>query len=147
MENNLILTHICSPQDTLTPTFTLPLTAEQRVRSHQRITLDDGMIIHFRLKRGTVLKEGDILGDEKEEIIVKIEAKSEEVITVTASNYLQLMKAVYHLANRHIPLEINLDYLKLKPDSVLENMLTQLGLKITPETKPLIFIPKKMHNF
>lgn len=132
----LIFTHVCSSCDNPKISLTLALTAEQRRRSHQRLELDNGKIIHLRLPRGTVLREGDILKGENPDIFVEIKAKPESVITVTANNHLDLLKAAYHLGNRHIPLEINPHYLRLNSDDVLAKMLIQLGLKVKEEITP-----------
>jgi urease accessory protein len=40
------------------------------------------------------------------------------------------MRAVYHLANRHVPLEITINYIALERDPVLENLLKQMGLEL-----------------
>jgi len=135
-----ILNRICLPFDNIEINFILRLTAEQRMRSHQRIELDNQQVIYLRLPRGTILKTGDILAGENTnnnyQIFAKIEAKLEPVITVTATNNLDLIKAAYHLGNRHIPLEIKPNYLRLNPDTILEKMLIQLGLNVTQETQP-----------
>ena len=116
--------------------FNLPLTAEQRMRSHQRIELENGQIFLLKLPRGTILQVGDILHSEQNNILVQIEAKPEAVLTVRANSRLELLKGAYHLGNRHIPLEITENYLRLNDDRVLEKMLIQLGLNITREISP-----------
>jgi urease accessory protein len=138
----LILTKILPHDHSLKIDLHLPLTAEQRTKSRQRLEIElelegeDIDIIHLKLPRGTLLHEGDILTDENGKIMVKIIAKSEPIITVKAQKPLDLFKAAYHLGNRHIPLEINLDYLRFSPDSVLVSMLEQLGLELTEEIAP-----------
>lgn len=116
--------------------FTIYLTSEQRQRTQQRIELDDGESLYLRLPRGKTMNHGDILQSENGEITVKVVAKSESVITVTAPNPLTLMKAAYHLGNRHVPLEITNNYLKFSPDKILEKMLTKMGLNIKKEMTP-----------
>lgn len=132
----MIFTNISANHQELKPNFTLFLTAEERKRSQQRLSLDNGTIINLKLPRGTILKEGDILQTEKGDIFLEIKAKSESVMTVISDNYLDLIKAAYHLGNRHIPLEIKTNYLRFNSDLVLEKMLIQLGLKVKQETQP-----------
>ncbi|TAE52638.1 MAG: urease accessory protein UreE [Nostocales cyanobacterium] len=115
--------------------FILPLTAEERTRSRYKFTLDDHEIF-LRLPRGTVLQDGDILTDENDTFLLKIVAKPEPVLTVFASTPSLLLRAAYHLGNRHVPVEITVDYLRLLPDSVLENMLKNMGLEIKAEIVP-----------
>jgi urease accessory protein len=88
------------------------------------------------LPRGTVLQEGDLLTSEDGKTIVRIVARSEPTILVTATHSLDLLRAAYHLGNRHVPLEITPNYLRLSPDPVLESMLIKLGLVIREEIAP-----------
>jgi urease accessory protein len=113
--------------------LTLALTAEERRRSHQRLELSNGTIIHLQLPRGTVLHSGDLLQGNTPDIIVKIIPKAEEVVTVKSNNYLDLIKAAYHLGNRHIPLEITRDYLRFSADTVLADMVKRMGLQVIIE--------------
>ncbi len=129
----IILSKCLSNNPNLKADFTLFLTAEQRRRSRQRIALNDQQIFYLKLPRGTLLKEGDLLGSENEDIIVAIAAQKEPVITVTAKQKIDLLKAAYHLGNRHVLLEINEHYLRLSPDPILASMLIKLGLEVQEE--------------
>jgi len=115
--------------------LTLSLTAEERTRTRHRFESSDGQVLLFRLPRGTVLQHGNILEAETGELI-KITAKPEPVLTITASTPLMLLKAAYHLGNRHIALEITPNYLRLSSDLVLKKMLEQLGVEIQEEILP-----------
>ncbi|MBF2066425.1 MAG: urease accessory protein UreE [Calothrix sp. C42_A2020_038] len=113
-------------------TLTLALTSEERTRSRHRFQTEDGKTVFLRLPRGTVLHDGDILVDENH-TLVRIVAQAEPVITVTANSQSDLLRAAYHLGNRHVPVEITPHYLRLAPDSVLQSMLEHLGLHIKSE--------------
>lgn len=131
----------CLPPNTKVPVnFYLHLTAEERRKTRQRLQTAEGYNVSLRLPRGTVLKDGDLLEADGGEMIIKIVAKPEPVLTVTATNPLDLLKAAYHLGNRHVPLEIKPSYLRLSPDSVLASMLLQLGLQVQEEIAP--FFPE-----
>lgn len=117
-------------------TFTLALTAEERTRSRHRWQTEDGKEVFLRLPRGTALHDGDILQDETHSSLIRIIAKPEPVLTVFAQTPLLLLRAAYHLGNRHVPVEITPNYLRLSPDSVLQAMLAQLGLEIKAEILP-----------
>ncbi len=114
----------------------LRLTAEERTRSRHRFVTEDETPVYLQLPRGTTLQDGDILAAETGDILVKIVAKPEPVLTVTTSHSIDLLRAAYHLGNRHVSLEITPTYLRLTPDSVLEGMLRQLGLQVTAEVAP-----------
>ncbi len=116
--------------------LTLALVAEERTRSRHRFMTLEGEEINLQLQRGTVLKEGDILADENNQAIAVVIAKPEPVLTVTAAHPLDFLRVAYHLGNRHISLEITESYLRLSPDSVLEDMVLQLGLTVIKETQP-----------
>jgi urease accessory protein len=115
---------------------TLALTAEERTRSRHRFSTVSGEDVHLCLPRGTVLKDGDLLHSDPPGTVVQVIAKPEPVLTVTAPDSLTLMRAAYHLGNRHVPLEVSADYLRLSPDSVLEAMLEQLGLQVRASVEP-----------
>lgn len=115
--------------------LTLPLTAEERSRSRYRFEKPHFPVVTVKLPRGTVLQDGDYLQAETGEI-VQITAAAEPVLTITANSTLVLLRAAYHLGNRHIPLEITPHYLRLSPDSVLQAMLEKMKLNVTAETAP-----------
>lgn len=114
----------------------LSLTAEERTRSRHRYTVDDGTEVYLELPRGTVLKGGDYLGAEDHAQVLQVLAKPEAVMTVKAQTGFDLLRAAYHLGNRHVPLEVAADYLRLSPDPVLAHMLEHLGLQVISETLP-----------
>lgn len=132
----MILTQRKPPNPDVIVTFSLALTSEERTRSRHRFETADGKVVFLRLPRGTVLRDGDILQDETDNSLIRITAKPEPVLTVVAQTPLLLLRAAYHLGNRHIPVEITPNYLRLSPDAVLRTMLAQLGLEITEEILP-----------
>lgn len=119
---------------------TLPLTAEERTRSQYRFQTTSGEDLHLRLPRGTVLKDEDLLTTEQADFVVKVVAKPEAVYTVLTNHSLLLLKAAYHLGNRHIALEVNPNYLRLLPDPVLKKMLESMGLQVREEIT--VFYPE-----
>lgn len=116
--------------------MTLALTAAARSRSRQRIETPDGQIVVLQLPRGTVLRDRDLLMTAAGDLLVRVSAKPEPVLTVTAKTPLDLLRAAYHLGNRHIPLEIAPTYLRLSPDPVLQAMLQHLGVEVREEVAP-----------
>ncbi|PSF35413.1 urease accessory protein UreE [Aphanothece hegewaldii CCALA 016] len=115
--------------------FTLPLWSFERLKSRYRFELDDGQVVFIQLKRGTILQDGDILQTETGECL-KIIAKPEPVLTITTSDRHLLLRTVYHLGNRHVPVEITPDYLRIAPDPVLQQMLEHLGVDFIAEIQP-----------
>jgi urease accessory protein len=115
--------------------FTLLLTAEERGRSRHYFESVEGAPCSLQLPRGTVLRDGDVLlatsGDR-----VRVVAKLEPVVTVTAHTPLELLRAAYHLGNRHVPLEVRETYLRFSPDPVLQDMMEKMGLHMRLEEQP-----------
>jgi urease accessory protein len=130
----MILTQRLPANATEKVTATLALTAEDRVRSRHHFEYE-GRSFSLQLPRGTVLYHQDLLKAESGEV-VQIIAKPEPVLTVTAETPLDLLRAAYHLGNRHVSLEVTEKFLRLLPDSVLKSMLEQLGVQVTEEVLP-----------
>lgn len=116
--------------------FTLALTAEERTKSRHRFETEDGQAVFLRLPRGTVLRDGDLLRSESDSSLVRVSAKAEPVLTVTVTTSTELLRAAYHLGNRHVPVEIAATYLRLSPDPVLRTMLEQLGMEVQEAVLP-----------
>lgn len=126
----LTVTRVLPPDDAAVVVATLSLTAGDRAKSRHRFTADDGTPLYLNLARGTVLRGGDLLEGDREgdsNALIRVVAKPEAVVVVTAASGFDLMRAAYHLGNRHVSLELAADRLKLEPDPVLEAMLNQLG--------------------
>ena len=116
--------------------FTLTLTAEERTKSRHRFEMEDGQALYLRLPRGTLLRDGDLLLAETDSSLVRVTAKPEPIFTITATTSLELLRAAYHLGNRHVPIEITETYLRISPDSVLQTMLEHMGMKVQEAILP-----------
>lgn len=136
----LTVTHILPADPTAPVVAELALTAHDRTRSRHRFVATDGTPIQLNLPRGSLVRGHALLANAEGER-VRVVAKPEPVLKVTAASPLALARAAYHLGNRHVPLEIAPDSLTLEPDSVLEAMLRQLG-GLTVESLVLPFEPE-----
>jgi urease accessory protein len=114
-------------------TLTLPLAG--RAKRRWRVTLDDGTPGGLFLDRGGPLRDGDLIGDEQG-FVVRVRAAPEEVSTARCEDPLLLARACYHLGNRHVPLQIDRDWVRYAPDHVLDAMLRGLGLSVESEQVP-----------
>jgi urease accessory protein len=107
----------------------LPLSFDARKRSRQRIALDDGDEIALALAAGDALREGDVLiADDGTRF--RVLARNERVLRAHTSDGWLLLRAAYHLGNRHTPVAVLRDALLIEPDSVLRDMLEGLGLQV-----------------
>ncbi|WP_434360971.1 urease accessory protein UreE [Parasalinivibrio latis] len=114
---------------------TLSLTIDQRIKTRQRVKLDDGRDAGLFLPRGYILRDGDLLESE-DGVRVGIIAAGEAVSTVYSSDAHLLARACYHLGNRHVPLQITPGWVRYQHDHVLDDMVTRLGLQVTAESAP-----------
>jgi len=113
----------------------LPLDVEARTRSRQRLRLADGRELAIALPAGTALTPGQCLCSE-DGLCFRIEAAPQPVLEVRAPDALTLLRAAYHLGNRHIPLEVRVEWLRLEPDPVLADMLQRLGCQVDAVERP-----------
>lgn len=115
---------------------TLSLTAEERARSRRRVHTDEGVEAELLLARGTFLRDGDLLRCRNTCVVVRVRARPEPVLIARAGDPLLLLRAAYHLGNRHVPVALRGDGLRLAPDPVLADMLRQLGLSLHEAIEP-----------
>lgn len=113
--------------------LTLPI--EQRVRSRQRVKLDDGRDAGLFLPRGVLLRGGDRLGSD-DGLVIEVVSAAETVSTVYCDDPTLLARAAYHLGNRHVPLQIEKGWLRYLHDHVLDGMLRQMELDVVVEQAP-----------
>lgn len=100
-----------------------------------RATLSTSEVVAISLPRGSVMRGGDVLVAEDGHLIA-VHADHEQVLRVTSEHSLGLLRAAYHLGNRHVPVEVGSDYLHLEFDPVLYDMLNQLGVRVEQVTLP-----------
>lgn len=115
--------------------LTLTLSFERRSRSRQRVVLDDGSTALLTLPRGTVLRDGDVLGS-ADGPTVQVKAAAETVSTAAHTDPAILLRAAYHLGNRHIPVQIGPGWLRYLHDHVLDAMCRGLGLDVAVAERP-----------
>jgi urease accessory protein len=115
------------------PKLVLPF--DLRRKSRFRTTLANGTEASLFLPRGSVLRDGDLL-EAEDGTLIRVESALEYVLFVTAKTPNALMRAAYHLGNRHIPVELGENFLKLEIDPVLQEMLVQLGVTVREEYSP-----------
>jgi urease accessory protein len=113
-----------------------------RCKSRFDCTDSSGRALGVFLPRGTVLRGGDVLVAE-DGSLVRVDAAPQPVLVVRApagNDRLVLLRAAYHLGNRHVTLELQPDHLKLEPDHVLAELLRAMGLHV--EARESAFEPE-----
>jgi urease accessory protein len=111
----------------------LELDWDLRQKSRFEASDSGGRQIGIFLPRGTVLRGGDVLVAEDGSLI-KVIAAPQTVLRITPctthGTSFDLIRAAYHLGNRHVPIELKPDHLKIEPDHVLADMLRAMHLTV-----------------
>ncbi|MEX5427314.1 urease accessory protein UreE [Acinetobacter radioresistens] len=113
----------------------IELTFDTRQKSRFRATLNSGIDIGADLPRTGILRSGSFIATEQGDIL-RIDAKPERLMQVIAQSDFDLVKAAYHLGNRHVPLMLTPSALYFEPDHVLAEMVTGLGLTVAEIEHP-----------
>lgn len=119
------LEHISSDQNF----DTVELSFDTRQKSRFRASLANGIDIGADLPRTGILRSGSYIATANGEVL-RVDAKPERLMQVTAQNDFDLLKAAYHLGNRHVPLMLTPTALYFEPDHVLAEMVMGLGLVV-----------------
>lgn len=118
---------------------TLSLDWDSRQKSRFGARLDDGREVAVILPRGTVLRGGDVLVAD-DGSLVSVIAAPQPVLQVrhcqAHGSSFDLLRAAYHLGNRHVPLELQPTLLQLEPDVVLAAMLRAQHLMVSEAQAP-----------
>jgi urease accessory protein len=122
------------------PWLRLCLGADERfrLRGHRRSACGRDLVL--QLERGEPLQPGEWLSGAPGDPPVRVEAAAEPLLVVRASDPLDLLRAAYHLGNRHVALEVCASELRLLEDSVLADLLAQRGLELEHRQAP--FLPE-----
>ncbi|MCW7541698.1 urease accessory protein UreE [Aquabacterium sp. A7-Y] len=107
-----------------------------RQKSRFDATDSQGRRLGVFLPRGTQVRGGDVLVAE-DGTLIRVAAAPQPVLVVRHcpehGSAFDLLRAAYHLGNRHVQLELRDDHLKLEPDHVLADMLRQMHLLVSEE--------------
>lgn len=115
---------------------TVELDWDVRQKSRFDTTDSTGRALGVFLPRGQVVRGGDVLVVEDGSLVV-VRAAAQPVLVVRHCSAhgtpFDLLRAAYHLGNRHVALELQPDHLKLEPDHVLADLLRQMHLIVSEE--------------
>ena len=100
---------------------------ELRQKSRLRARLENGEEVALILPRGKVLRGGErVTATDGRE--VEIVAAPEKLLHIESA---ELARVAYHLGNRHVPLQVGPDFLRIAEDHVLEEMARKLGARVS----------------
>ncbi len=114
---------------------TVALDWELRQKSRFGCIDSRGRHVGVFLPRGAVVRGGDVLVLDDGSLLC-VHAAPQPVLIVTPQDApgaaFDLLRAAYHLGNRHVRIELRPDHLKIEPDHVLAEMLRAMGLRVEP---------------
>ena len=124
---------------------TVTLDWDVRQKSRFDAESSDGRRVGVFLPRGTVVRGSDVLITQDGSLL-RVIAAPQPVLRITACTdhhhghdhdpAFDLMRAAYHLGNRHVPIELRPDHLKIEPDHVLADMLRAMHLNVAEVREP-----------
>nr|WP_242678568.1 urease accessory protein UreE [Psychrobacter pygoscelis] len=114
----------------------LSLDFDTRQRSRFKADTQSGITIGVDLPRTETLKSGCVLADTSGNLMQILAADQALTRVSTQGDDFALMKAAYHLGNRHVPLMITRSALFFEPDHVLSDMLVRLGVHVKDVNAP-----------
>ena len=94
-----------------------------------------GLSFLLDLPKAVALRGGDglLLEDGG---IVEVKAAAEPLTQVTADDVHHLLRLAWHLGNRHLPAQIEMTRILIRPDHVISGMLTGLGAMVADVHEP-----------
>jgi urease accessory protein len=101
-----------------------------RHRRRIRLVADSGTPFLLDLPRAQHLAEGDGLELDNGGYL-RVRAAPEPVIEIAADSAPDLLRIAWHLGNRHLPLQVLEDRLRLRADHVIAAMIEGLGGHVT----------------
>src|SRR5689334_17167116 len=107
---------------------TVILTPEQRRSPRGSVTGVKGTRVDFALAEPVALRMGDLLLLDDGNLI-EVVAEPEPLIEARAKNLTALARLAWHLGDRHVPVQLFPNRLRVRRDATIEALLARLGAK------------------
>jgi urease accessory protein len=114
----------------VTAVDTVTLAYLDRHRRRIRLVADSGEAFLLDLPRAYHLADGDGLELENGDFL-RVRSAPEPVFEIEAADRAALLRIAWHLGNRHLPLQVAGERLRIRADHVIADMATGLGGRIT----------------
>jgi urease accessory protein len=106
----------------------LKLPFDSRQKSRLRTKLVSGEEVALMLPRGEVLRGGDLV-TASDGRVIEVVSEPEKLLHIESA---ELAK----VANRHVPVQVGKDFLRIAADHVLAEMVKKLGAKVSEVEAP-----------
>lgn len=98
-----------------------------RTRAGREFLLDLAEAVRLRDGDGLVLENGEVIA---------VRAKAEALLEISAHSGAEMVRIAWHLGNRHLPVQLFGEHLRIRTDHVIAEMVQQLGGHVTPVEAP-----------
>ena len=105
------------------------LAFDDRFRRRIQLNDDSGESFLLDLARAVVLNDGDAL-ELDDGTLLAVRAAEEDLAEVRCPTPEALARIAWHLGNRHLPVQIACDAVRLRWDHVIADMLTGMGAEV-----------------
>jgi urease accessory protein len=107
---------------------------DRRFRRRIVLTTEGGREVLLDLPQAVRLRHGDGLAVEGG--VVRVCAKPEPLLEIHAHGEGALVRIAWHLGNRHLPVQLLVDRIRIRADHVIEQMVEGLGGHVEPIEAP-----------
>ena len=112
------------------------LESDDLLKRVQRVITDHGTELGISLPPNHGLRDGDILHQEDNNLIV-ISVKADDVLVIRPVDMMQMGVVAHMLGNRHLPAQFEEDTMIVQYDYLVERLLKEEKLSYTRENKKL----------
>ena len=117
------------------PWSNISLEAQERHLRRKLLSLPDGSEVLVDFEKPAKLEDGDCLVLEDGRLI-QIAALPEDLLEVRARDATYLARLAWHIGNRHLEAQIEVNRILIRPDHVIAKMLEGQGATVTKIREP-----------
>src|SRR3954466_14622497 len=117
------------------PIDSIILKPDQRRLQTAHLTGVNGTVIGVLLPESILLRNGDAL-ELDDGSIVDVVVEPEPLVEIRGKDLTHLARLAWHLGDRHVPVQIFANRLRMRPDHALETMLKGLGARLAAIEAP-----------
>ena len=114
---------------------TVVLDFDDRHRRRMAMTGTRGLEFLLDLENAVALRGGDALVLEDGRLI-EVVAAAEPLVEIRGADPLHLVRVAWHLGDRHVPVQVLANRLRMRRDAALETLLKGLGARLTAIEAP-----------
>ena len=136
MSKQPVATHVLTASKTKgDANDTITLDETERHRRRILMTTDSGKTFLLDLPKAQLLVDGDVL-PLSDGCHVKVKARPEHLLKVTAASSQHLLKLAWQIGNRHLAAQICSNHILIRRDHVISKMLIGLGARVEEVEAP-----------